>query len=98
MVSKKEEVKEAFKTSDLNLSAYLNYSGFKFLSLPALERGLTIFTFEKSKELTQAVADYQSRNTTVDALTLFERQRVIKSYVWDFRKGRVTPEVAGGEL
>lgn len=82
----KTEETEEFQTSDINLAAFLLCRKFDFFKPPEQENRLTTFVFKQSPELTLAVSDYYSRRASVDALTLFEQQKVTKGYVWDNRK------------
>lgn len=69
--------------ADLNLVAYLLTIGFKQSS--SITERFTVFEFERSPELEEAVANFYNRNTKVDALTLCENLRTIKAMVQELR-------------
>jgi len=73
------------QVTDLNLVAYLLTIGFKFLNPPKFSPRFTVFEFEKTPELEEACVSFYRRTAKVDALTLCENLRTIKSMVQELR-------------
>lgn len=78
----KDEIKQV---TDLNLVAYLLTLGFKFLNPPKFSPRFTVFEFLKTSELEEACISFYRRTSKVDALTLCENLRTIKSMVQELR-------------
>lgn len=76
---------EAKQVTDLNLVAYLLTLGFKFLNSPKFSPRFTVFEFEKTSELEESCINFYKRIAKVDALTLCENLRTIKSMVQELR-------------
>ncbi len=73
------------QVTDLNLVAYLLTVGFTFLNAPRFSLRFTVFEFRKSPELEAACVSFYGRAAKVDALTLCENLRIIKSMVQELQ-------------
>ena len=79
---------EIRETSDIDLTAYLIFTGFKLIGPPKRKERLIIFQFKNSLELEQAWDDYFDKRTSVDALTFSEVTRKLRTQVKEFGLGR----------
>jgi hypothetical protein len=73
------------QVTDLNLIAYLQTIGLKFLSSPKFSTRFTVFEFERTPELEEACLSFYERKAQVDALTFAENLRTIKAMVQEMR-------------
>lgn len=71
------------QVTDLNLVAYLLTVGFK--PTANITTRFTLFEFERSPEIEEAITKFYDRNAKVDALTLCENLRTIKAMVQELR-------------
>lgn len=67
-----------FVSKDLYLSSYLNSSGCRLHSHTRID-GITMFSFERTKELEQLVEAYFSLNASVNPLKYDEAMKVLRT-------------------
>jgi hypothetical protein len=80
-----ERISEFKETSDVDLAGYLLLKGFKLVP-PIKKRGrYVIFTFNNSPQLEAEQAKYFNQDTSVDALTLCQSIRVLRTQVRETR-------------
>jgi len=75
------------KTTDLFLTSYLVLKGFQFSSPPKLENHLVVFSFHKSPEVEKESFNFINKDTDVDALSLLDSFRAIRTISWEVKKG-----------
>ena len=73
------------QVTDLNLVAYLQTIGIKYINAPKFSPRFVLFEYQKTPELEQACMSFYNRTAKVDALTLCENLRTIKSMVQELR-------------
>lgn len=74
--------------NDLLLVSYLQVIGFKQSSLPALQDNFIVFRYRRTPELEAEIEKFYLRQTSVDALTLLEANRTIKSWATEVKRTR----------
>lgn len=80
---------ETFTLSDIDLTAYLLASGFKFAKPPYLSarNPRIVFTFKNSEKLEQAIQEFRNRQASVEPIAFAECLRSLRTQMLDLRTG-----------
>ena len=79
-------MKNNFNTKDFYLMAFLLASGFKLLG-HSKNAGLTIFKFDESQKLTNAIGTYYGFSSSVEPITYGNAMRTLKSIIHENTNG-----------
>jgi hypothetical protein len=79
---------ETRKINDLALAAYLVVAGFKQSGRPTLAGSFLHFSFERTQKLDDAIEDFYTHKTSVDALAVIESYRTLRSWTTEAKKYR----------
>lgn len=79
---------ETRKINDLALAAYLVAAGFKQSSRPVLVGSFLHFCFDRTQKLDDAIEDFYSHRTSVDALAVIESYRTLRSWTTEAKRYR----------
>ena len=71
---------------DVNLVSYLISKGFKQVSHPTIQEGIVRFYFEDSDQISEEIKKFFDKNTQIDALTILEISRTLRSLISDLRR------------
>lgn len=74
-----------FSTSELALCAALICLDFSLDSLDKTNPQRTVFIFERSEGLDQAISKFWQRELLIEPLSFFEAQRYLKSRIYENR-------------
>jgi hypothetical protein len=87
------ETKQTKEILEVNLAAYLLTDGFPLIGPPRQSSHFVVFPFEASKKLDQAIENFYSKTTRVDALTFTENLYRVRSLVRQSKRGEVGDNV-----
>jgi len=79
-------MKNNFNTKDFYLTAFLLASGFRLLG-HSKNAGLTIFEFDESQKLTNAIGTYYGFSSSVEPITYGNAMRTLKSIIHENTNG-----------
>ncbi len=76
----------SFETKDFYLTAFLMASGFQ-LRCHSKSAGLTVFTFDETPELTNAIGSYYGFTGSVEPITFGNCMRTLKTFIHENTNG-----------